>query len=112
MVNGAEFTSHPVAQALRDLLRERDEARARAAAAYEDAANACDPTSYRAHHASTRRRCQKAILERASDPERDALAERDARIRAEAYRDGWVNGSNGVAPPDFPDATFIAQEDR
>jgi len=44
--------------------------------------------------------------------ERDALAERDARIRQEAYRDGWVNGSNGVAPPNFPDATFGAQEDR
>ncbi|MDG4650136.1 hypothetical protein P6F26_16935 [Roseibacterium sp. SDUM158017] len=45
-----------------ELERERDEARARAANAYEDAAEACDPTSYTAHHASTRRRCQKAMM--------------------------------------------------
>jgi hypothetical protein len=40
------------------------------------------------------------------EAERDALAEKLERVRAEAYLSGWVNGSNGVEPPDFGNPVF------
>ena len=34
------------------------------------------------------------------------VAEALERVRAEAYLSGWVNGSNGVEPPDFGNPVF------
>jgi hypothetical protein len=44
-----------------------------------EAAAACDPTSYRAHHASVRRRCQNAIRALATDENIAAIIERAAQ---------------------------------
>ena len=45
---------------------------------------------------------RKAILALLDTPAAEALE----RVRAEAYLSGWVNGSNGVEPPEFGNPVF------
>jgi len=94
-----------------ELERERDEARARAAAVLEEAATKLDVEWRKLNGLNCTHVCA-IIRALATDADRDALAERDARIRREAYGDGWVNGSNGLVPPDFGDVTFDEREDE
>jgi len=89
--------SHPeaVARELTNTRKQRDEARARVAAAYEDAADAASEwlKEYPWH-----RGLLEDIQELATAPERDALAERDARIRAEE-REACAKAAESVALP-------------
>jgi len=78
---------HGLYARIEELERQRDEARARAAAAYEDAAilaQAGPDLPDRSHlRQKDFAKLSTEIRALASDPERDALAERDKRIRAE-----------------------------
>ena len=38
--------------------------------------------------------------------EQAAIKAENERVRAEAYLSGWVNGSNGIEPPDFGNPVF------
>jgi len=97
---------------IEELERERDEARARVAAAYEEAADVCPntiksygimkpgkPDQFASREAQMCARGFVRLVEEdiralATDEERDALAERDARIRAEE-RDACAKVADG-----------------
>jgi len=93
-----------------ELERERDEARARAAAAYSTVVSITNSCIY---HDSPGTGFDEATFEDridalATDAERDALAERDARIRRVAYVKGW-NDAKPDAPFDLT-RTWDAEE--